>query len=103
MNIFLRSLLVITLGGVVIFSSIPAYGEDREIRATANGYSGPINMAIKIDPSGKISQIRILAENETPGVGARICETGFLKQFNGKTADEVSARKGVDAITGATI
>jgi len=104
MKSFLKYAFIVTLvPGALFFTYTDVYGADREIKACANGYRGPINMLITIDSEDKISKIKILEHNETEGVGARICEQGFLDQFRGKTADEVIARKGVDAITGATI
>ena len=104
MKSFLKYAFIVTLAaGAVFFMFMPSYGEDREIRATADGYCGPIDMLVTIDSEDKIAKIRILEHSETAGVGARICEQDFLNQFKGKTADEVIARKGVDAITGATI
>lgn len=104
MRNFLKYVFIFTLtAGAVFFTYADTYGADREIKACANGYGGPINMLITIDPEGKISNIRILGHNETEGIGARICEQDFLNQFKGKAADEVITRKGVDAITGATI
>jgi len=106
MRSFLKPAFIIMpviLAAAIIFMFAPAYGADREIKASADGYCGPINMLVTIDSDGKIKNIKILKHNETAGVGARICEPNFLKQFSGHTADEVMARKGVDAITGATI
>ena len=103
MRNFKKSAFIVTLAaGTVFFMFMPSYGADREIRATADGYCGPIDMLVTIDSEDKIAKIRILKHSETEGVGARICEQDFLNQFKGKTADEVVARKGVDAITGAT-
>lgn len=64
------------------------------------GYSSDIVTMAGMDKNGMITRIKILSQNETPGVGSRITE-GFQEQFSDKKADEVSGS--VNAITGATI
>ncbi len=80
------------------------------LKATGPGYGGYITMIIGIDTKGVIKGIRILEQQETPGLGSRInevlpgeSEPHFLKQFAGKDARTISLGKGIDAITGATI
>jgi len=73
------------------------------IKVTAEGYAGPIDMLAGVKKSGRITNLIILDDRETPGIGARINEAGFLKQFQNKPASDVAAKKGIDAITGATI
>ena len=77
--------------------------EVRYIKVDAKGYCGPIKMIVSLNSDRTIKSVRIIEQNETAGIGTRITEPGFLKQFEGKTAREVVERKGVDAITGATI
>ena len=43
-------------------------------RAQAQGYSSVIETMAGMDPQGKITGIKILAQNETPGLGAKINE-----------------------------
>ena len=76
------------------------------------GLWGPISGVASINPDLKsIKAIRILYQEETPGLGARIAEHSFLKQFRGKEffpklifvpEGKSSANNEVDAITGAT-
>ena len=76
------------------------------------GLWGPISGVASINPDFKsIKAIRILHQEETPGLGARIAENSFLKQFRGKEffpklifmpEGKSSANNEVDAITGAT-
>jgi electron transport complex protein RnfG len=80
------------------------------IKTTANGYNGFLRMIVGITPDGIIKGVRVLEHQETPGLGARINEVRpgekepwFLKQFVGKPGRTVTAKKDVDAITGATI
>ncbi|MFC1631040.1 RnfABCDGE type electron transport complex subunit G [Candidatus Omnitrophota bacterium] len=95
-------------------------------RAQAQGYSSVIETMAGIDRAGKITGIVVLAQNETPGLGARIEEVlvtqtlwqkikemfsskqgpqpsttqpWFCQQFVGQDIDDLT----VDAISGATI
>ena len=81
-------------------TAIPVYSED--------GYSGRIDLILGLDELGKISGLYVLKHLETPGLGSKIGETKFKKQFLGKnlTNYKFSVKKDggdVDAISGATI
>ncbi|HUT03261.1 MAG TPA: RnfABCDGE type electron transport complex subunit G [bacterium] len=72
------------------------------------GYGGAIVIMLGIAPDGKITGLYILKHSETPGLGAKIVEKGFLGQFVGKSLanSKVSVKKDggdIDQITGATI
>ncbi|MBN2097330.1 MAG: RnfABCDGE type electron transport complex subunit G, partial [Candidatus Omnitrophica bacterium] len=97
-------------------------------KARGQGYSGAIEVMAGMDRQGTITGIKILAQNETPGLGARINEVlqqqtlwekvkqlfsksgepeklsqrpWFLQQFQGKKVKDF--KKNIQAITGATI
>lgn len=79
------------------------------IRAKNKGYASTINMLVGCDPKGVIQGIKILSQEETPGLGAKINEIRygedkpwFLQQFEGKKSQELDL-KNIQAITGATI
>ena len=64
------------------------------------GFQSNIKILVGIDTIKKqITDIKILEHLETPGLGSRIEEPGFLSQFKNK---ELEQQK-FDAITGATI
>lgn len=68
----------------------------------ATGYAGkskPIEALIGIDKDGVIQGITIVACQETPGLGSKVQNTEYLKNYQGVSgsADEV------DTITSATI
>ncbi len=70
------------------------------------GYGGTIKIAVGIRLDETIKHVRIISQNETPGLGSRITEDEFLNQFDNKSLDELKlSREGgkIDAITGATI
>ncbi len=81
--------------------------------AKGNGYQGEIKLMIGLSPDLKnITGLEVLEQVETPGLGGRISEDSFLKQFKGlEDEPEVEYVKNknpekpnqIRAITGATI
>jgi len=88
-----------------------AYGKEgkligRVLKVEVSGYSSIISALVGIDLENKITGIDIISQQETPGLGANIEKEDFLKQFIGKTKEELKIEKDggkIDAITGATI
>ena len=62
------------------------------------GYSSILKAVVGVGLDGKIIAVKILEQNETPGIGSKITEESFLQRFKNKTKDGP-----VDTITGATI
>ena len=69
-------------------------------KASGKGYSSVIETLAGILLDGKISAIKVISLNETPGLGMRVTENNFTSQFNNQDALSLSA---VQAIAGATI
>ena len=69
-------------------------------KASGKGYSSTIETMVGARRDGTITAIKILSQNETPGLGARVSENNFTGQFNNKDIQGLSA---VQAITGASI
>lgn len=69
-------------------------------RVSAKGYSSAIESISGMLKDGTITAIKIVSQNETPGLGARVAEKQFTEQFTHKHIPDLS---GVQAITGATI
>lgn len=69
-------------------------------KTQAKGYSSNIETLAGMDKDGVIQAIKILQQNETPGLGAQITEPSFTSQFKNK---DIARLKEVEAITGATI
>lgn len=72
------------------------------------GYGGDIALMIGADMKGEIQGLYILSYAETPGLGSKIDEESFKKQFVGKSVskNKISVIKDggeIDSITGATI
>ncbi len=80
-----------------------AYDKERKLigiafKASGKGYSSTIETMVGMLKDGTITTIKILSQNETPGLGANVAESSFSSRFkNKKDLDEVQA------ITGATI
>jgi electron transport complex protein RnfG len=104
----------ITKDGIVLYEGINE--RDKVIgyafKAKGNGYQGEIEIMAVIDTELKeLKGIEILKSVETPGLGAKIREDPFKKQFSrlsvlpkiAFTKDEVTKENEVQAITGATI
>ncbi|MBU0580161.1 MAG: RnfABCDGE type electron transport complex subunit G [Candidatus Margulisbacteria bacterium] len=83
---------------------LPAFGK---------GYSSTIEMLVAIDHKKKILGLKIINQQETPGLGTRIMEVKegasspwFQAQFVNKIPTALKLKKdggSIDAITGATI
>ena len=80
---------------------------------SGSGLWGPIDGVIGIKPDLKtIKAVTIIHQEETPGLGGRISEKGFLDSFKDKTlvpdllitaSGKASGSNEVDGITGATM
>jgi electron transport complex protein RnfG len=67
-------------------------------KASGKGYSSTIETFVGMLKDGRILAIKVLSQNETPGLGSRVAEEGFTDRFKG-----VTDLSDVQAITGATI
>ena len=79
--------------GTVLLSS--PYSDD------IKGFNGPTPLQIAMDEKGKIIEVRVLNNDETPSFLNKVINAGFLNSWNGLTAKE-ALDKEVDAVTGAT-
>jgi electron transport complex protein RnfG len=81
------------------------------VKITTKGYGKDLKLIVGLAADGTVSGVRILSDNETPGLGKKIADPGFLAGFLGKSSEKGFAiRKNatgevvpIDAITGATI
>lgn len=54
-----------------------------KVNVTSSGFEDTIRLAVTLNEDGsKISKIKVLDENETEGLGSRICEEEWLSQFD---------------------
>ena len=78
------------------------------IGVTDKGFSGIIKIMVGFKPNGDIQNIVVLEQKETPGLGTKIKDEKFLKQFRNKNPSTFNVKVTkdggeVDALTGATI
>lgn len=80
------------------------------VNVSPKGYAGPIEMVLGIKTDGRISGVKILSQKETPGLGTKLADEGFMAPFKKLIAEKdkpvflVKKDNGdVDGITAATI
>lgn len=79
--------------GTVLFSS--PYSDN------IKGFNGPTPLLIALDAEGRIKDVVLLENQETPVYAKRVVEGGLYQAWNGLTIDEALDYQ-VDAISGAT-
>lgn len=70
------------------------------VKGEGKGYSSLVEAMAGLNLKLEINNVKILSQNETPGLGSRITKVSFLSQFKGKNAESFNQ---VQGITGATI
>ena len=78
------------------------------VGSSEKGFSGLVKIMVGFNPDGSIKNIAVLEQKETPGLGTKMKDEKFIKQFRGKHPStfnlKVKKDQGdVDALTGATI
>lgn len=107
----LNYIFVAALGFFAVMFAIDRFGNDTTAPSEATlytaehcsdiiGYHGPIPMEINI-VDGKIAQISILENDETPRFLRTVVESGLVERFYGLTPREASKIE-IDAVSGAT-
>lgn len=68
------------------------------------GYSSVIETMVGIKKDGTVTGLRVISQNETPGLGVKIADLSFAKQFINRNVSELELSKNnIHAVTGATI
>ncbi len=78
------------------------------IGSSEKGFSGLVKIMVGFEPNGIIKNIVVLEQKETPGLGTKMKDEKFIKQFRDQdpsTFNLKTTKDGgdVDALTGATI
>lgn len=78
------------------------------IGSSEKGFSGLVKIMVGFNPDGTIKNISVLEQKETPGLGTKMKDEKFLRQFRGKNPSTYNLKTtkdggDVDALTGATI
>jgi Na+-translocating ferredoxin:NAD+ oxidoreductase RnfG subunit len=79
--------------GTVLYSS--PYSDAVE------GFNGPTPLLIALNAEGRIKNVVLLENQETPIFAHRVVDGGLYEAWNGLTVDEALGKE-VDAVTGAT-
>ena len=79
--------------GTVLFSS--PYSDQ------IKGFNGPTPLLIALDAEGRIKNVVLLENQETPHFAQRVVDGGLYEAWNGLTVEE-ALDLNVDAISGAT-
>ena len=79
--------------GTVLYSS--PYSDN------VKGFNGPTPLLIALDAEGRIKNVVLLDNQETPNFAQRVVDGGLYEAWNGLTVDEALAKE-VDAVSGAT-
>jgi uncharacterized protein with FMN-binding domain len=79
--------------GTVLYSS--PYSDN------VKGFNGPTPLLIALDAEGRIKEVALLENQETPRFAQRVVEGGLYQAWNGLTVDE-ALNQDVDAVSGAT-
>ena len=82
-----------TLIGTVLLSA--------PFSASVSGYNGPTPLLIALDTEGRIKEVVLLDNHETPRFAQRVVDGGLYQAWDGLTVEEALA-KPVDAVSGAT-
>lgn len=75
---------------------------------TDKGFGGRVKLMVGFTSAGDIYKVEVLSHSETPGLGSKMTDESFYKQFEGKNPGNfiLKVKKDggdVDAITAATI
>jgi len=91
----------------------PALNQDKKVGmaivgSSKKGFSGLIKLMIGFKQNGNINNIVVLEQKETPGLGTKMKEEKFVKQYRDKDPSKFNLKVKkdggeIDALTGATI
>ena len=79
--------------GTVLYSS--PYSDE------VKGFNGPTPLLIALNAEGRIKNVALLENEETPRFAERVVEGGLYEAWNGLTVEEALNNE-VDAVSGAT-
>ena len=88
--------------GVLYYKAFDLNGQEMGVafKAQGKGYSSTVVTMVGMTLQGQIQAIKVLSQNETPGLGAKVAEPDFAVRFSQKSLQDIDE---VEAITGATI
>lgn len=81
-------------------------GAGMAVTAQYKGFGGAVTVMIGIDADGAITGVKVTEHAETPGLGTKAADPGYLEQYKGvteTTAAHIRDDAAIDAVSGATI
>ncbi len=102
-------------GSGIIGEAYAAYAGEKHVgyvfSVFPKGYGGEIKVTVGVGIDKRISGVRIGENKETPGLGTKVSEDGFIGQYSGKSIQKAfevvkrpaAADSEIQAISGATI
>ena len=87
---------------------IGEYSPGYVFKVSPAGYSSNIETLVAVDKKGNIAGLKVVSQQETPGLGAKCQENWFQEQFKGVSLENLYLKKNnklgkIDSITAATI
>ena len=80
-------------------TSILSDGKYTAFEITADGYSkGGLHVLVGLDENGSVKGVSIMTIGETPGLGTKVQDAGFLGQFDGVTYDQTTAKEDTEPV-----
>ena len=68
------------------------------------GYSGPVEIAVKVSSEGQIQEIYVISQKETPSYFKKVMGARFNERLIGKNyKDPINLDKTIEAVSGATV
>lgn len=87
---------VLTYDGV---TSILSDGKYTAFEIYADGYSkGGLHVLVGLDENGAVKGVSIMTIGETPGLGTKVQDAGFLGQFGGVTYEQTTAKEDTEPV-----
>lgn len=81
-------------------------GAGMAVTAQYKGFGGAVTVMIGMDANGAITGVKVTEHAETPGLGTKAADPGYLEQYEGVTeapAGHIRDDANIDAVSGATI
>lgn len=77
------------------------------VTAQNKSFGGTITVMVGIDAEGSITGVKVTDHADTPGLGTKAMDAGYLEQYQSLTAlddvDNIKKDSQVDQVTGATV
>lgn len=80
-------------------TSILSDGKYTAFEITSDGYSkGGLHVLVGLDENGAVKGVSIMTIGETPGLGTKVQDAGFLGQFSGVTFEQTTAKEDTEPV-----